>query len=352
MTATFIDTTDPRWQQCLSRVPHDLYHHPAYLTLAAQYEGGSPVAFYAEHNGNDFLVPLLLHKPPPALAAPENWLDAISPYGYPTPLLHAAARPSAVLDDFLSVFKIVAAQHDIVSVFLRLHPLLPLGVRALRKHGTLVKHGRSVYLDFSASEAALDQQVRLNHKRDVRRLERLGFRVSLDAWSLYDRFVPLYKQTMQRVAAEAFYFFPEAYFAALRQTLGNHLHLCTVHAPNDEVAAAGLFTTTGRFVQYHLSGTDDRFLHLSPLKLMMHHLGRWAKQQGYRFLHLGGGVGSRLDSLFHFKAGFSRLSADFYTYRMIINEERYRMLTSRHQARYRGKSSPSSVDFFPTYRTP
>ena len=50
----------------------------------------------------------------------------------------------------------------------------------------------------------------------------------------------------------------------------------------------------------------------------------WAHARGNRVLHLGGGVGGREDSLFHFKQGFSDWLIPFYTWRIVVDEVRYR----------------------------
>jgi hypothetical protein len=71
---------------------------------------------------------------------------------------------------------------------------------------------------------------------------------------------------------------------------------------------------------------------------------RWSKERGNRVFHLGGGSGSREDSLFHFKAGFSPLRAEFQSVRVIFDQERYQALALRAQG------IPSATDYFPAYR--
>ena len=72
--------------------------------------------------------------------------------------------------------------------------------------------------------------------------------------------------------------------------------------------AAGLFFERQGIVQYHLSGSRRPALRRQPTKLMMDDMVAWAQARGNRVLHLGGGVGGREDSLFHFKAGLLGLA--------------------------------------------
>jgi hypothetical protein len=73
---------------------------------------------------------------------------------------------------------------------------------------------------------------------------------------------------------------------------------------------------------------------------------QWAKAAGNRVLHLGGGVGSRNDALFQFKAGFSDLRSSFETWRVICDEARYLKLIEDA-----GVSGASVDGFFPAYAT-
>jgi lipid II:glycine glycyltransferase (peptidoglycan interpeptide bridge formation enzyme) len=97
-------------------------------------------------------------------------------------------------------------------------------------------------------------------------------------------------------------------------------------------------------VEYHLSGTAGNYRQLAPTKFMLEVAIQWAKARGNRVLHLGGGVGSRNDALFQFKAGFSGLRSWFETWRVICDDARYGKLTEDA-----GVSGASVDGFFPAY---
>lgn len=348
MLSEFILPNDPKWKHFLELAVHDFYHLPEYVSLSAKYERSQPIAFYGELDEAAFLVPLLTRKIPESLEAPDNWYDATTPYGYPTPLL-IPPDDTSNLEIFLKSFQEMGAASGMISAFFRLHPLLPQNLDVLAKFGKVVKHGQTVYIDLSLSIEEMWSQTRKDHRKDINKMTKLGFQALIDNWSFFDKFIAIYRANMQRVSASEFYFFDESYFVDLRSILGDRLHLCTILSPEGEVASSLLFTAINGIVQTYLSGTFDKYLSLAPSKLEIDVVRRWAKENGHHVFHLGGGVGSRLDSLFKFKSGFSNLRADFYTYRMILDMEKYKNLVRAWEQKY-GKLSYGGNDFFPFYR--
>lgn len=344
MIADLISTADARWRRFLERAPHDFYHLPEYVELAARYEGGAPVAFYAEAGETTMLAPLLIRDLPAHLHAPPEWLDAVAPYGYPGPLASGPADAPA-LARCLDALGEVCRSHQIVAAFLRLHPLLPLDVGALAPFGEVHHHGQVVYVDLTLSPDTIRAQMRRDHRSGIRKLRALGFEARVDDWSFYPQFGSLYRETMARVRAAGFYLFSDAYLDDLRRVLGDRLHLCVVLSPSGELASAGLFCVTGGLVQYHLSGTATAHMRDAPSKLVFDTIREWSQAHGCATLHTGGGLGGAEDSLFYFKSGFSPLRADFRTFRMVFDAGRYGALSARVP-----NAASIAPGFFPVYR--
>jgi lipid II:glycine glycyltransferase (peptidoglycan interpeptide bridge formation enzyme) len=236
----------------------------------------------------------------------------------------------------------------LISAFIRCHPLLPLdGEDAAWPGANRVHHGETVYVDLTHSPAVLWRNMRENHRSQIRRLIRSGFRIAFDEWQYNQAFNELYAETMNRRGADPFYLFPAEYFRELRAALNDRLHLCCVLSPEGSVAAAGLFTEVDGIVEYHLGCSSSEHLPKAPSKLMFHGALKWAAERGNRLFHLGGGTGCAADSLFAFKAGFSPLRASFDTYRVVLDPEKYNRLVNMAdtmQARTAGSN------FFPGYR--
>ncbi|MEZ4599072.1 MAG: GNAT family N-acetyltransferase [Syntrophotaleaceae bacterium] len=345
--AGFIDPLDERWAFMLKKTLHDFYHLPAYVSLAAEHETGQPAAFYAEQGDSSMLIPLLIRSLPPHLQAPRHWCDLASPYGYPSPLYCPGADHISP-DYFLREFGRSAADIDAVSGFFRLHPLIGLPWDSLDRQGKLVYHGETVYIDLVMSDRDIWRNTRENHRDNIQRLREEGFEAVMDDWSRWSDFITLYHETMNRLKASSCYCFSDSYFDEFRFALGFRLHLCTVIAPDGKVAASGLVTVMDGLVQFHLAATASPFLEKAPSKLMFDSVRQWAQNRGERYLHLGGGVGGKKDSLFRFKAGFSKKRAEFHTFRMIFNQQRYDQLVMKCQQSDAEKAFGN--DYFPAYR--
>jgi hypothetical protein len=348
MQAELLPCADPRWLEFLRGGRHDFYHLPAYVDLCARHEGGEPAAFWAAEGDAAMLIPMVLRPLPEELEPAPGWRDSVAPYGYPCPLVRGEPGVETVTA-MLRAFRELGSAAGIVSAFLRLHPLLPLPEGPFRQFGDVVAHGETVYLDLTLSREELDRQTRVNHLADVRKLEREGFSVLVDAWDRLDDFIRIYEQTMRYRAADACYFFERGYFEDLRRCLGDRLHLSIVQAPDGEAAAAGLFTRVDGMVQFHLSGTSEDYRRAGPAKMMLVHMRDWAKARGAHTLHLGGGVGCRQDSLAFFKQGFSKLRSRFQTFRMVLEPATYESLL-RHRGLAPERPAEPAGSFFPAYR--
>jgi hypothetical protein len=345
--ADFIRPDDPRWPRFLERVRHDVYQLPEYTTVAARYEGGEPVAFYAEDGPHALLMPLLLRDLPADLDAGIEEGDATGAYGYSGPVATPGIARETLCDMFAQ-FRALARQRSLLTAFIRVHPLRSPPIDLLQQLGTVIRHGPIVYVDLGRRVDEWWAETRSDHRRNLARLIRLGYSVDMDDWSTYPAFRTIYRTTMHRVSASPFYYFSDEYFDDLHAQLGERLHICTVRSPTGEVAASGLFMLTDGIAEYHLGGTAEAHFHNSPSKLMLDHARHWAKERGASVLNLGGGFGGNAGSLHYFKTGFSKSQADFHTIRVVMDDQRYRQLTTGRGEPLRGDGV--SDGFFPAYR--
>jgi hypothetical protein len=338
MRAALVGVDDPRWVRNLRLSTHDFYHHPTYVALDAAHQRGEPRALVVEASGKFLLLPLVIRS------VPGGGMDAVSPYGYPGPVIHGTKDPEFV-SEALSVGIELLRFEGIVSLFVRLHPILnptpPTGV------GTVIRHGHTIAVDLAQPEELQWTQTRRDHRRAIRRSERAGHRVRVDTtWEHLATFKQLYRKTMKRVGAAPYYFFDDTYFDGMRAAFPGRAHLVLVEV-DGHVATAAIEVETCGIMQDHLAGTDERFLQFQPEKLMINFVRQWAKQRGNRWLHLGGGVGGNADSLLKFKQGFSPVRSPFHTLRVVVRESEYRRLVVARDPQV----DPFDLSgFFPAYR--
>lgn len=324
----WLEPEDPCWSAALEQLDHDVHHLPGYVALEAERLEGQPFALLARSPAGLALLPLILRE------VPGLGVDATSPYGYPAPVCAGPAEST------IEALMVALRERGLISTFVRGHPLLPGHHDALARHGEVVEHGETVWIDLQVPELVQWAQYRATHRNLIRRLQREGFSVELDfGCERVDEFFAMYAATMQRVGAE-WSSFGRAWIDGLVAALGDRVFVARVVIAGRSVAAA-MFTRCGGIVQYHLSGTDDDFVAASPSRLLIDEVRRWACGQGYRALHLGGGVGSRDDALLRFKQGFSSARGRFWSFRAVLDDNAY----SR-------ASVGMSGDFFPAYRQP
>jgi hypothetical protein len=340
MSVDFVGVEDAKWRDALARSPHDFHHLPGFVALSSRTtERGTPLAAIVTRGERTMLLPLIRREIPGA----PGLFDATSPYGYPAPVFSDPAFAPDAVPELVEAMQ----RERYVSLFVRMHPVLdpdPAGFTA----GTLVTHGETVVIDLSLSDEDQWRQHQSGHRNEINKAIRLGHEAVVDAdWKHFDDFVALYTETMKRLEASPYYFFDADYFRGMREALGpDRLHLAVTRI-GGEVAAAALITTVSGIVQYHLSGTAERFIKERPTKLLLHHVRRWATTRRERWFHLGGGLGAAADSLFRFKAGFSKLRRTFRTWRIAIDPARYGELSQG-----KAGSATDLSGFFPAYRRP
>jgi GNAT acetyltransferase-like protein len=338
MRVELLDPDAPRWQETVALARHDFYHLPSYVRLSATYDGGEPRAVYAEDGAFRLLLPLIVRP------AGRGMLDGTSPYGYPGPLV---SGPRTFARSAWGAVRERLRAAGLVSLFVRLHPLLDADPP--EDAGVVVEHGETVSVDLALSTEELWRQTMSGHRNEINRALRAGHRAYIDErWEHLPTFGRLYRATMERLGAGAYYRFPDRYFEQLRDALGHRLRLSVVDI-GGTIAAAGLFVETAGIVQYHLSGSDEAFTRERPIKLLLQFVRAWAKERGNLRMHLGGGVGGKQDSLFRFKAGFSHSRHPFRTLRVVLDEAAYAELVHSHDPTL----DPTRLDgFFPLYRRP
>lgn len=331
---SLLDVDDARWQALTRLVKHDVYHLPSYAKACATHEAYPVKLAVCESRQGFAALPVIVRD----LPGPVSGSDVTAPYGYPAPLCSTDAPD--VRDSLLGGVLEGLGQHGCVSAFLRFHPLLGVEPSVFERYGDVVVHGEHVYVDLDSVGEDIAASFRSGHRQNVRALREAGFSVNVDADSAWLAFPEMYRENMRRIEADDYYLFPDAYFVALRE-MGDSAHIVSVTAPDGGLAAAALVFMCADVAQYHLSATNPEFLRSAPVKLAVLGMLEYARDRGISKVNLGSGLGGRADSLFHFKAGFSKCRAPFATARVVLDRARYDELSA-------GVHAPAG--FFPAYR--
>ena len=337
--------SDPGWDRWMTRAPHDFHHLAGYHAFAERMgEGAARAVVHVD--GERFMAWPYLLRP-----LGDGAFDASSVYGYAGPVGRGLDDPGFAAAAW-DACRAAWAEERIVTLFTRFHPLLSADTRveAFRgaapvAGGEVVRPGASVALDLSLDREARRMGYPQPLRQEIKRSEREGLRVELDpGFAHAATFARLYRGTMAENRASDGYMFSDAYLSGLRDALGDKAHLA-VATVGDAVAGAMLFTVTGAIAQAHLTGSDPAHRRLSPLKLLIDRVADLSAERGAAWLHLGAGRGGFEDSLFDFKARFSKTRRDFRVGRWILDAALHRDLVARA-----GADPAVERTFFPAYR--
>jgi hypothetical protein len=354
MEIQIIDRHSNRWFQVLQQLQHDVYHLSEYVYLESCRTKTTSEAFLLVDKERIFFLPYLLRKCDDIIdeaIGTEGNFDVVSPYGYPGILLsEAAANTSGFPDLALQEMKQIFKSKKVCSAFIRLHPILNSNLDRIFPSQIFTNNGQTISVNLKLSDGEIWAHTRKGHQSTINKCKRLGFKARMVPFTEYiDELIGIYQETMNRVAAEAKYYFDRQYFDLLAN-LGDKIHLEIVEF-QEEVAAACLFFECQGIVQAHLGGTKTKFLPQSPFNLLLDTARYWAKSRGNEFLHLGGGVGGNKDKVYDFKSGFSKQRHIFNTLRLIIDETKYHNLIDWQAKKMNmPKEELLSSKFFPAYR--
>ncbi len=154
-------------------------------------------------------------------------------------------------------------------------------------------------------------------------------------------FCSIFYESMRRLGANPYYFFPIEFFSDIQE----FLHCFLIYTAEGEPCGAHVYLMDYPIVYAFLCHSVPRFNHLRVNNFGYDRMIERAVEMGFKTLHLGGGH----PSLFHFKKGFATDVMPHYHLRRICQPACYAELASMTVAEALGKSARG---FFPAYRDP
>jgi lipid II:glycine glycyltransferase (peptidoglycan interpeptide bridge formation enzyme) len=248
---------------------------------------------------------------------------------------------------FRQAFSRYCRQEGIISEFAHLHPWH--SCTALLMRDGIAFNREIVYVDLNASTREL-WLTHLNHacKKNIKRS--LNEKVEVFAATTADEigeFYRIYTATMERNGAAPSYFFPLSYFIAFHATMPKNAQFMLA-AYEGKIIAGTLYLYDRHDIYSYLGGADHEYQQVRPTNAVIYHTIRWGQWQTMSRLILGGGYEPD-DGIFRFKATFSPLRANFFTYKRIHRRRSYTQLCESWAAQY-GETIDGST-FFPAYRS-
>ncbi len=323
-----VNSNESKWQNCLNNfdnVQKDIYFDYRY---AKAYEkngdGRVACAVFIGDNGMRLLYPFIIIKVPD-YGLDLEYYDISSCYGYGGPLID-----SYNLHD-MNIFEIElhnwCLENNIVSEFIRYHPFLD-NYDKFKKDIVVEKNRRTISVDLSASFKDIwEKSIASKNRNQIRKAEKSGVSIR-ESMNITD-FMDIYKQTMEKLEADEYFYFSDSYFRELSKLIPQNMIILEA-VYEEKVIAAAMFMFMGDKMHYHLAGSLREYLKFCPNNLIISNAIKYGIDNGYKYLHLGGGLSdSDEDSLFKFKKSFSSDIKEFYIGKRIHDNIVYEFLINK-----------------------
>lgn len=306
----------------------DIYYLNGYVRTLEPHENGTAYLIVFSHAGQRLCYPVIQKDIAKDCKfcglLPENtWYDWETPYGYGGPLTDGMLLSVSTQKKFLDELTNYCVEHHVVTQFLRFHPMLD-------NHSVLsavmdTQYMRdTIYIDTSSPDIIL-ANLGSKNRNMIRKAVRSGVYCEVQSITEYQPFLELYRETMRRNDADAYYFFDESYFAELHRFLSHDSFILYAFLDGRPISGAVFFYSNGT-AHYHLAGSDENARGTAAGNLLLYDAALRVCENGCRTLHLGGGMSSN-DSLFGFKKQFNKTGRrEFWIGRNIFSPNEYRTL--------------------------
>jgi len=325
-----VDSWDDKLER-LSVYQKDIYFSEAYCRL---YNSDSRIAraFIYEEGSSIYILPFMQGEIPNT----NGFSDFETPYGYGGPITNDS--DPQFLYQAEQALAADCRKEGIIAGFIRFHPILGNEQFATGLFN-VIPDRLTVAIDLTVSEEQIwGEQLHSKNRNTIRKAQNngLGFYQD-DSFEHLGQFMELYKQTMYRVGADAFYYFGETYFESLVAELTGKAFLGEIYVGKDLVAAA-IFMHDGPWGHYHLAGSKYEWAKMGANNLLVYEAALTLKRKGAKKFHLGGGSDSSPDnSLLAFKKKFSPYFYQFSIGKCVFLDKEYEKICNEWAEKYPDK---------------
>lgn len=285
---------------------YDVYYLSGYVAAFKLHGDGEPLLIYYEDAGLKGINVVMKRDIADVSEFKEkipqgSLFDFSTPYGYGGWLLEGNVEKSNML---FKEYEYWCVENNIVSEFVRFHPIIENYSYVSEVYDVIIL-GNTVTLDISSPEV-IWQNIISKNRNVIRKAEKYGVEIKMgNSPEIYEKFIEIYNKTMQHDNADEYYFFGEDFYNSIRNDLPENSRI--FYAEKDgEVIASSIMIYAEDKLNYHLSGSLLEYRTFAPSNLLLFKAALWGCENGYKTFHLGGGVGSKEDTLFKFKKTFYR----------------------------------------------
>ncbi|SCZ81393.1 lipid II:glycine glycyltransferase FemX [Acidaminobacter hydrogenoformans] len=275
----------------------------------------------------------------------KSLFDITTPYGYGGFIIEGIPNDNN-LKKFNEEYSDYCRSKNIISEFLRFHPILK-NSKINSEIYEVIDLGKTITMDLISKEQIWNDLSSKN-RNVIRKAIKSGVEIY---WGrspeLIDEFIPLYNATMNKDDATDYYYFNKEFYKSVLEDLRyNNLIFYALY--DQKVISMSMILFGKDNMHYHLSASDREYQSLASTNLLLYEAACWGCENGYKSFHLGGGLGSKEDSLFKFKKAFNKNSETYFSIgRKIFDQEKYDELI---EIRLQEEDFDTKTTFFPKYR--
>lgn len=341
-----------RWDQIVKGFKnYDVYYLSDYVKAFNIHGDGEPTLFYyVDENIKAMNVvmkrDISLDKRFTSKIPSNTYYDTTTPYGYGGFLIEGNVTKDS-LKNLDSEYSTICKKEGIISEFVRFHPVLNNG-EGLEGFYDISTLGKTITVNLDSRDQIWDNLASKNRNM-IRKAMKSGVEIF---WGrnpkLFDEFIGLYNATMDKDNALDYYYFNNNFYDSVLNDLKyNSLMFYAVY--DEKIIGMSMILYSNKQVHYHLSASDREYQYLAPTNLLLYEVACWGCENGYKTFHLGGGLGSKEDSLYKFKEVFNKNSNSFFSIgRKVFDKDKYDELVLMRKMKV---EFDTQSDFFPLYRS-
>ncbi len=338
------------WDKIVKSFEHyDVYYLSGYVKAFQIHGDGEPLLlYYSDENLKAINVvfkrDIADFEPLKVRLEKEKYYDIVTPYGYGGWLIETKDNQEFLLNKLKQDYYEWCLKNNIIDEFVRFHPIVSNYKKIDCLYNNLVHCGNTVCLDISSEEVIWENMTSKNRNM-IRKAQKSNILVknTIEPF-IINPFMDIYNETMKYDNAEEYYYFPQSFYESIREDL-NKNSIWFYAELNGEIIACSIFLFCNGNMHYHLSASKHELRQYAPTNLLLYEAAKWGCRNGYKRLHLGGGLGSKEDNLYKFKKSFMRgPDTEFWIGKKIFNQEIYDKLVSLR------RDLPANSQYFPLYR--
>lgn len=316
-----------RWNAIVhSFKDYDIYYLNDYLKAFQIHGDGNPLLFYYESEELKGISAVMKRDIASfnmlgSIIPKNEYFDLITPYGYGG-FLFDGILSQTNLQNFEKLYSDLLKQENIVSEFVRFHPLLK-NADNLKFMFEVQSLGKTISMDLKSLEI-IWQNITSKNRNAIRKAEKYGVEIFHGKnHDLFKEFARIYNSTMDHDNANTYYYFSDDFYTSIHNDLlDNYEMFYAVY--QSKIIAMSIILFANNKMHYHLSGSCFEYRNLAPTNLLLYKAACWGYSQGFHTFHLGGGLGCEDDNLYKFKEAFNRNSDNRFSIgKRVINRDMY-----------------------------